>query len=423
MIAKTLTEWLFDLEARHKEEIQLGLERVLSVAKPFGLLETEACVITVGGTNGKGSTVTLLESIYHEAGYKVAAYTSPHVRNFTERVKLNKKPISESDFVFALDVIETARGSVALTYFEMVTLAALWHFKQSELELIILEVGLGGRLDATNILENDLAIITGVDFDHEAYLGKTLEAIGYEKAGILRQTKPLIYADLNPPMTVLTQASLMDCPTYILGRDYEYKKTEQGLHFQLKQPDANKNLNLPGSRLHTNSLAAVVMASFCLQERLPLDLKSLASGIEKASLPGRLHWIFQPRLTLFDVAHNPQSVDYLAKYLRENAVGRRIRAVFSSLADKNMPAMLSPLKALVSDWYPTLLPGKRAASLEQLEAAFKANGIDIDLCYTKPELAYQAACTQAMGEDLILVYGSFVLVGLLLPREDDENYP
>ncbi|MDF1928905.1 Mur ligase family protein [Legionella pneumophila] len=219
-----LNHWLTHLETRNTQEIQLGLTRVLTVAQKLNLQRPNCKVITVAGTNGKGSTVTALETIYHQSGFRVGTYTSPHLLVFNERIRINLTPIQDKDLCKAFSVIEEARYPTNLTYFEMATLAALWYFKQHDLDLIILEVGLGGRLDATNIVDTDLAIITTIDFDHQNFLGDTLELIGYEKAGILRKNKPFIYADLSPPKSVVEVALQLGASSYLYGKDYFYQE-------------------------------------------------------------------------------------------------------------------------------------------------------------------------------------------------------
>ncbi len=253
------------------------------------LLNPNTKIITVAGTNGKGSTVASLEAIYWAAGYQVASYSSPHLLAFNERIKINRQPISAQQLCDAFCVIEEARSAinVHLTYFEVATLAALWHFKQHCLDLIILEVGLGGRLDATNIIDADLAIITTIDFDHQTFLGNTKEAIGFEKAGILRANKPLIFADNNPPKSILKQAHAHNTPLYLYGREYNYLLRANGLQFVTSE----QIIDLPQPQLHCNAVAAAIMASICLQTLLPVQYSQLMQGIKSASLMGRLQFV------------------------------------------------------------------------------------------------------------------------------------
>ena len=402
----TLVEWLEYLENRHLQEIQLGLSRIKQVAESLELLHPEAKIITVAGTNGKGSTVASLEALYLKGGYQVASYTSPHLLIFNERIRINQRPISDQQLCEAFALIEDARKSIELTYFEMTTLAALWHFKQYPLDLIILEVGLGGRLDATNIIDADLALITTIDFDHQAYLGDTKEAIAYEKSGILRANKPLIYADKNPPESIRAKALSLDSPTYFLGENYNYELSNGILDFRFQEI----KISLPQPLLHANSVSSALMASLLLQAELPLKLSDLEQGISKVFLPGRLQLINNVIPTLFDVSHNPQAVRYLAEYLNKNHPQKVIHAVFSALKDKDIPELIAPLKELISHWYFAKLEAKRAAPMEQLVAASKLYDLNPSF-HNDPQSAYHAACIQAKADDLILVYGSFLTVG------------
>lgn len=407
---ESLEEWLFLLETRQQQEIQLGLTRVRQAADELGLLCPEATVITVAGTNGKGSTVALLESIYNNSGYAVASYTSPHLIHFNDRIRVGKEPISDAQLIAAFEVVETTTVFENLTYFEVTTLAALWHFKQFPLDVIILEVGLGGRLDATNIIDCNLAIITTIAIDHEAWLGNTIDAIGYEKAGILREKIPFIYADTNIPNSILQQADTLSAPAYCYGVDYNYQVTQED---KILLSFRNQLFELPRSQFHSNSVAAAVMATLCLQGALPVDHDDIVRGISSTVLNGRQQLITRHCRIIFDVAHNPQSAAYLATYLAR-VEGAKVHAVFSALTDKDIPGLISPLKSQVNYWYPTILPGKRAASQAQLMDAFKANDVNEILCYNNPLLAFDAACSQASTDDLIVVYGSFIIVGLIL---------
>ncbi|MDP1601705.1 MAG: bifunctional tetrahydrofolate synthase/dihydrofolate synthase [Legionella sp.] len=406
----SLEDWLFTLENRYQQEIQLGLTRVKQVAERLNLLQPTATVVTVGGTNGKGSTVALLEAIYRRAGYSVGVYTSPHLVSFNERIKINQQHISDEQLVMAFEAVEEARGLIHLTYFEMATLAALWHFKKHQLDLIILEVGLGGRLDATNIINPDLAIITTVDKDHEEYLGNTIEDIGYEKAGILRANKPFIYADQNPPKRVLEEASRLGVVCYRQGEEYTLELAGDLVHFSF----GKQSIALPATSFHRNSLGAAIMASFCLGDELPLSDIQRIEGINHTFLTGRLQVVDLPRRTLLDVAHNPQAAQYLAAFLTANYPNTKIHAVFSAFADKDINGLITPLAAIVDCWYPALLQGKRAASATQLITALKRREINQTLCYNDAILAYKAACEEASPDDLIVVYGSFFMVGPVL---------
>lgn len=398
-----LTSWLSLLENRHRQEVQLGLERVRQVADRMNLLHPGVPVITVAGTNGKGSTVACLEAIYQAGSFRVATYTSPHLLSFTERIKVNGQAIEAGQLVATFQLIEQARAETHLTYFETATLAALLFFKQQKADIIILEVGLGGRLDATNVIDADLAIITTIDFDHQDYLGHTLDAIGYEKAGILRTGRPFIYADTNPPpASVMAKADALTTQTHLNGRDFSYRDGEF-CHGDIR-------LSVPETPLHANAVAAALMACLCLKPQRALTEEAMLQGIGKARISGRLECRQQERATLYDVAHNPQAARHLAHHLEQQYSGKTIHAVFSALGDKDLHELIAALRSRVAHWYPALLPGKRRASASQLEHALIANEVTDCLCYNDPVLAYQAACQQAKSDDLILVYGSFLTV-------------
>lgn len=414
----SVNEWLEFLENRHQQEIQLGLNRIQQVAEVLDLIKPNAKVITVGGTNGKGSTVATLEAIYSAAGYQVAVYTSPHLLSFNERIRVNKKNISDEELCAAFSVIEEGRGEIHLTYFEMTTLAALWHFKQEYLDLIILEVGLGGRLDATNIISADLAIVTTIDLDHQDYLGETIEEIAFEKAGILRTNKPFIYADQDPPLSIIKEAQRLKSPMFLLSQDYQYQLNDDRLEFRFQE----KQISLPKPRLHANSVSAAIMASILLETSLKIDYSHWKQAISDVDLTGRLQWVEGPVRTLFDVSHNPQAVCYLAEFIRNEAKSKKqcIHAVFSALKDKDLSGILAPLQDCITHWYPSLLKIKRAASKEQLTKAFSSFG-QVPVFYQDPVSAYQAACQQANRGDLIVVYGSFVTVAEVMHTLNAEE--
>lgn len=407
---KSIDEWLYDLETRNTQEIQLGLKRIMEVAQKLSLQLPGCPVITVAGTNGKGSTVTSLETIYHVAGYKVGAYTSPHLIQFNERIRVNLTPISDDDLCQAFSVIEELRGEVLLTYFEMTTLAALWYFKKMDLDVVILEVGLGGRLDATNIVDAELSIITTIDFDHQDYLGTTLDAIGYEKAGILRTGKPFIYADISPPDSIIDVGMQLSAPAYFLGQEFSIQEQESvwSLHFneQLKLASVS---GLPKPSIQLKSAAAAITACLLLSHDLPVTHSHFQVAMQRIFIPGRLQLHKDTVSTLFDVSHNPQSVKLLADTVC-TLKKAKVHAVFSALKDKDILGLIRPLKDCVDCWYPAQLDGKRAASADLLLTFFKDAEIPVDICYNNPLVAFETALKQAKPGDLIVVYGSFFTV-------------
>jgi dihydrofolate synthase/folylpolyglutamate synthase len=413
----SLPEWLYHLENRYAEEIQLGLTRIHTVAKHLNLLNLDATVISVAGTNGKGSTVAALEAIYAAAGYQVASYTSPHLVNFNERIRVNRQPISDEIICTAFTVIEEARGKIHLTYFEMATLAALWHFKQCRLDVIILEVGVGGRLDATNVIDSDIAIITTVDLDHQDYLGDTKDAIGYEKAGILRANKPFIYADTTPPPeSVINQAQLLGAPRLA----YSIQCSQDALSIT---PDGlcSESISVPLPKINYKAAAAAIMVSDYLHAILPVSHAHLVGAMKSVSILGRQQLISGIVSTLFDVSHNPQAVTLLADYIKQYPLKGKIRAVFSGLKDKDLHGLIKPMHSSVDFWYPAVLSNKRAASKSLLKTVFQAENCSVVDFFSDPLTAYHAALQDAAPGDLIVVYGSFLTVSAVMAQRIERQ--
>lgn len=421
-INKSLDAWLFYLENQHQQEIQLGLTRVQCVADRLDVCDLGACVvITVAGTNGKGSTVAALEAIYSAAGFRVGSYTSPHLLTFNERIRINRQPISDQALCNAFAVCEQARDDIYLTYFEMTTLAALYYFKQSSLDVVILEVGMGGRLDATNIIDADLAIITTIDLDHQAFLGETREAIGYEKAGILRPNQLFIYADNNPPASVINYAMALTPHMQCLNQQYSFSTTFDSLHILREQSEP---MALPRPGIHLNAAVAAVIASDCLSFKLPVSHAQLCEAMSSVGLLGRKQVIKNGAITtILDVAHNPQAVSSLAEYLTTYPMRGNVHAVFSALQDKDLCGLIRAMGSCVNYWYPATLTGKRAASEQMLLTAFHAENKFVATCFSSPESAYIAAMQQAQPGDLIVVYGSFLTVSAVLAmKTEQENF-
>lgn len=412
----TVDQWLHYFETRPQQEIQLGLDRIKAVAEHLQVLDINAVVITVAGTNGKGSTVATLEAIYSEAGYQVGTYTSPHLVYFNERIRLNQQNIEDLTLCEAFKIIEEARGDNHLTYFEMATLAALLHFKHTQPDVIILEVGLGGRLDATNIVDADLAIITTVDFDHEAYLGDTIEAIGFEKAGILKPNQQFIYADANIPNSVKHRAEQLGVASMILNQDYSFELNQDNLTVIL----SDERVVCPRPKIHPKAATSGVIASRYLASRLPIKSEHLNQAIKIVQLPGRQQFICDTISTILDVAHNPQAVNLLAERIKafaENKCQGKIHAVFSGLKDKNLCGLIRPMNSLIDDWYTAVLDNPRAASAPLLNTSFyDAAGVTPHF-YESIVEAYQAAKERAVPGDWIVVYGSFFVVSPVILAE------
>jgi dihydrofolate synthase/folylpolyglutamate synthase len=397
------------------------LSRIKAVAERLDLLAPKSVVITVGGTNGKGSTVAMLEAIYCEAGYRVGVYTSPHLLVFNERIRLNRKNISDPSLCKAFLTIEQARGSIHLTYFEMATLAALLYFKLSKTDLIILEVGMGGRLDATNIIDSDLAIISTIAFDHQDYLGTTLDAIGYEKAGILRLNKTLIYSDTSIPATITQKADDLNVKTLCLNRDFSYEMSDTQLSILFS---TGESLVLPRPGIHPKAAVAGVVASRCLMTLLPVLPQCLERAINIVYIAGRQQVIYGTICTVLDVAHNPQSVNALVERINRLNVTGKIHAVFSGLKDKDLYGLINPMSPYVEHWYSAALDCERGATESMLMGAFQQVAADIDLQFCRSITdAYQMACNHANLGDVIVVYGSFFVVGpIILDNQKEEGW-
>jgi dihydrofolate synthase / folylpolyglutamate synthase len=408
----SITEWLTYLENRHQKEIQLGLTRVRQIAKHLGLLHFNAPVITIAGTNGKGSTIAALDAIYSSAGYQVATYTSPHLLCFNERIRIKQTNITDSALRLAFLAVHATPGSEALTYFEMVTLAALWYFKQHAPDVILLEAGLGGRLDATNCVDADLAIVTTIDLDHQTFLGETRAEIATEKAGIFRPNQRAIYADANPPQTLLEQALKLNLNFSKLHQDYTFETHQKTFNFSCPK---QLNITLPHPRLNPQAFAAAIMASLKLQTRLPVDALNYEQAAENAFIAGRQQWLSTPIPTLVDVAHNAQSVNLLANFVASQPIHGKIHAVFSGLQDKTLYDLIAPMRAYVNTWYLTTVNHARSATPSSLKKAYmRAISQRPIAVFNAPNTAYAAALNAAKPGDVIVIYGSFLLVSAVM---------
>lgn len=404
----TLAEWQVFLEKSHPKTIDLGLERVKTVAKKLDLLNPNALVITVGGTNGKGSTVAALTQCYLAAGYKVGAFTSPYLFKYNEEFMINGEYVSDAMLCDAFKMITAVKGDISLTVFEYGTLAALLFFKRANIEVIILEVGLGGRLDAVNMLDADLAIVTSIGIDHVAWLGDTREKIAIEKAGIFRQGKIAICGDPLPPETLLTEAKRIGALLYEKGKEFNYTLGEKSWNFTSSVINLN---NLPYNALATTNMATVVMATALLQNRLPITEKAIFTGLRLTKLTGRVEVIEGEVTEIYDVAHNPDALVFLIDYLERNKeTGQKTRAVFSMLADKDMDKVLFLIKNHIDEWYVAALDTERAASKKQLIHAFQSAQIHHVEWHENIKQALLAAREASTPGDRIVIFGSFYTV-------------
>lgn len=417
----TLDDWLAHCERLHPKTIDMGLARVRAVAERMGL-QFSCPIITVAGTNGKGSSCAMLEAILMEAGYRTGVYTSPHLVHFEERCRVRGDIVSASDLVANFARVEQARtlndDEISLSYFEFTTLAILQLLADARLDVVILEVGLGGRLDAVNILDADCALITSIDLDHMELLGNNREAIGLEKAGIMRAGKPVVVSDPVPPQSILDHAAEVGADLWRFGQDFNFSgdKLQWSWAGRARRYAGLAYPALRGANQLVNA-SGVLAALTALRDRLPVTAQAVRNGLSLVELPGRFQIIpGQPTLVL-DVAHNPHSVAALTENLDAMGFYPCTHAVFGAMADKDLEPMLARVGPLIDKWYFCDLPTARAATGEALQAKWEAVKTRPDVtadAYKSPELALQAAVEAADPADRIVVFGSFLTVGGIL---------
>jgi dihydrofolate synthase/folylpolyglutamate synthase len=405
----TLDTWLTYIESIHAKEIDLSLERVGLVAQRLSIQFDFATVITVAGTNGKGTTCAFLENALIDLGHSVAVYSSPHIHCFTERLRINKQQSEPSAWVHAFEAVEQARGDISLSYYEFTTLAAFLMLMALKPTIIILEVGLGGRLDATNIIDADIAVITTIDLDHQAFLGDTREAIGLEKAGIMRTNKVCVIGDKHVPESVTNFAIEQQVPC--LYRDKDFSIVPQQSHFQFTYKDhvfsPLKEPFIPADNVAT---ALAVIAQLAID----YSVEQINRWIEQTKVSGRMEQVNSPASAcpvIFDVAHNPQAGRYLAQQLTKLKHQRKGRfiAVMSMLKDKDITQTLAPLLTVFDQWYIAPLANPRAASLSQLQQALDSVN-DRMISFDNIHDAFKMAAQSANTDDTIIVFGSFFTV-------------
>jgi dihydrofolate synthase/folylpolyglutamate synthase len=410
MHLQTLTQWCDYIATIHELPMQLGLERVREVAERLDLLKPPASVITVAGTNGKGSNVAGLEAIYLAQGYHVGAFTSPYLLRLNEEIRLQGVEIDDAVLCSAFERIEAARGNITLTVFEFNTLAALWIFKAASCDVILLEVGLGGRLDAVNIIDADTAVVTSIAIDHAAILGDTRELIGREKAGIFRQGKPVVCGDAAPPVSIRDYARELAAPFFCAGEAFHFQATDNAWGWQSKK---NQFENLPLPPLALQNMATVLMTVEVMQARLPVARAALDTAFKKIHLAGRIQVLPGAVTKIFDVAHNPAAVRLLAEKISLQKISGKTHAVFSMLGDKDITGALREIKHLIDTWHIAALSAVRAATLETLRSAFTSESIEAVSVYDNVEAAYENALALAQVGDCVLVFGSFYTVAAI----------
>ncbi|MGA7986620.1 MAG: bifunctional tetrahydrofolate synthase/dihydrofolate synthase [Burkholderiales bacterium] len=412
MASRTLAEWLQYVERQHPQPIALGLERVARVLA--GLGTRIACpVITVGGTNGKGSTCAMLEAILQAAGFRTGLYTSPHLMRYNERVRIDGREAEDGELCEAFAAVDAARAGVPLTYFEFGTLAAMWLFGRSGAEAVVLEVGLGGRLDAVNVLDADCAVLTSVGIDHVEFLGNTRESIGREKAGIFRSGRAAVVADPSPPQSVLEAARASGARLLLAGRDFGYAR-EDGQWRYWGPAGTRAGLAYPALRggLQLRNAAAAMCALDSLRERLPVGMQHVRQGLAQVALPGRFQVLPGRPQVILDVAHNPQAAQGLAQDLAGSGFAPETIAVFGMLRDKDIAGVVRALAPRVTRWHLATLAGERAATAAELAQILLAENVSAPAAqHGSAALAFAAARGEATGNDKILVFGSFLTVG------------
>jgi dihydrofolate synthase/folylpolyglutamate synthase len=417
-LPQTLEEWLEYISRQHTAAIVMGLDRVRTVWERMGRPQAPVN-ITVGGTNGKGSTCAMLESMLVAAGYRTGFYTSPHITRYNERVRLDKREADDALLIASFEAVELARAAaptIPLTYFEFGTLSALWIFAQRKVDIGILEVGLGGRLDAVNIVDADVSIVTSVDLDHQAFLGDTREKIGWEKAHIYRRDRPAIFGDAEPPASVLSYAGNIGAKLSILNRDYRIQRMDNqwSLSGRIDDRDVSRpGLPFPALRgsYQLKNASAALMALAALSDRVPVSIGHLKRGLLEVEWPGRMQVLPGRPTVVLDVAHNPHAARALDDALGGMAFHPHTYAVFAMLKDKDIGSVVRTLAHRIDHWFVAGLPGERGTTAEELASILRAEGQEGRFTlFTRIGAAYAAAREQAGQDDRILAFGSFLTV-------------
>lgn len=434
--AVSLSEWLHHLEnGVAGGYIEMGLARVESVRKQMQL-EPNCPVIVVAGTNGKGSVCAYLTQIYKEAGYRVGTLTSPHLLYFNERIAVNGQPVTDAEIISAFESIEAARGHTILTYFEFNTLAAVMIFNRQQTDIMILEVGLGGRLDAVNIFDANVSVITSVDLDHETYLGNTIEKVAYEKAGVMRTGKPTVFGQTDVPVSLQNYAQSIGANLLIYGKDFaciNQDKSKWTFDFGCQNvtglSDLHRAYNLPipalSGSFQLSNAACAIAAVECLGEQLPVDVEAVKQGLIKVKLLGRFQILSEYPTVILDVGHNPHAARALRDSLKTLPVANKQLAVFSMLADKDIDTVLGIMNDQIDKWYIAPLSLPRGLNIEKLQENFVKYDINQISVFDNICIAYQEALSHASVNDRIVVFGSFHTVADIMAflQMNAETHP
>lgn len=425
MSKPSLELWLQRLESIHPREIELGLERVSAVARKLGLLPVPQPVVTVGGTNGKGSTVAVLDAVLRESGYRTGTFTSPHLLCFNERIRVDGVDVSDAALVEAFEAIDSARGDISLTYFEFATLAALIVFRACAPDVLILEVGLGGRLDAVNVVDPTVAVITSIDLDHQAWLGDTRGSIAREKAGIMRAGTPVVVADPDPPWELMRCIDAVGArPALFLGREFTVA-VEQGRwqgSITGAQGATHRLYSVENGSLLPENVCAALQAAALLN--IDISSEVLHRVLANAAPPGRRQLRRSGgRDYVLDVAHNPASVSKLHEYLSVNACFNKTLCVFSAMSDKDIRGMVAAADGCFDAWFLADQPGNnRAAAAADIAAVLRGSGETMISVSKNLRQAFRRAQRVAAEGDRLVVFGSFHTVADILPLLDNDEH-
>jgi len=423
---ETLSDWLAYLEQLHPQSIEMGLSRIELVRDKLELKPVFP-VIIVGGTNGKGSVCAILESVLTAAGYRVGCYTSPHLIHYNERIRFRQKAVSDQQLIQAFGVVEKAREAscISLTYFEFGTLAAMYLCMVEQVDVAVLEVGLGGRLDAVNCFDADCAVLTSIDLDHQDYLGDSREAIGFEKAGIFRHDKPVVCAENNLPFSVSSYADKIGARLVLINRNFGFFQEKNQWHFW-SQNNPRYTLPLPVLRgiKQLNNASASLMALEQLHDQLPVNMHAIRNGLLTIDLAGRFQVLSTLPITILDVAHNPAAASILAENLKMIQSSGRTYAVFAILQDKDIAGVIQELKYHIDVWLVAPIDAPRGAGIDKILEHMALEDINHENCtiveFKNVISAYVFACEQANKNDRICVFGSFYTVGAVLRYHGEQ---